>query len=691
MKTPPLGIDLGTTYSAVAYIDEVTGRPTAIKTIDDKSSLASVVAVDQGQVQAVGDLALNRWFADGDHVARWIKRSMGDPDYRFQGLSPEEVSAAILKSLKASAELHFGCPVTETVITCPAYFGSNEIQSTLRAGELAGFKVLEIIKEPTAAAVYFGVDHMQEDETILVCDLGGGTYDATILHHSKGTFRPLATTGDREMGGHDWTSDLMDLVSDRFYDQTGIDLKTDLAAGQILYEECERAKRELQKVADVCVNCASQGKSASIKITRQEFEDRGEWRMQHLVTVTNQALEKAGLSWDGISRILLVGGSSRLRRLSMVLEEASGKRPQQSSDPDLSVAFGAAICAAGKVRPKNARPSLVEKGKTVLVVPEIKRIIARALGTRVLEWRGGVPRIANALLIPHSTEIPESGLETSREDFEISSNGQKCIDVPVVEFEDDDDFELLGNFRFTCPVNAKRGDRIKIIFHYDKNTIATLKATDARSGRLLDVQQIKYEEPDLAVCRAQPKPRWVVFAIDASGSMDSNNKFQNAKQAVLANARQLLGSGAADCLVAVVSFASSAEKICDPTSDFAEIESAVKGMSTGSTTSMDEGIRLATEILLTAPPGTDRDIVLLTDGVPDDDRRSDTRTAAEDAKSSAISLCTLGIGSDDVDKNFLDELTPLSLVIERGGDFSGSMHTLLTRSASVRSGGLVTL
>src|SRR6185436_4600375 len=221
-----VGIDLGTTFSSVAYVDE-QGTPLVIPNAEGATSTPSVVLVDNGRI-VVGEVALNQWKIDETHVVRWIKRAMGDPHYRFQGLSAVEISAEILKVLKADAELDLGQPVTEAVITCPAYFASIEIESTKEAGELAGFHVREIVKEPTAAAVHYGVEQMCEGEKVLVCDLGGGTFDATVLAFEKGCFVPLASMGDRRLGGHDWTSDLVDLVAERVAEAGGDDPRFDL-------------------------------------------------------------------------------------------------------------------------------------------------------------------------------------------------------------------------------------------------------------------------------------------------------------------------------------------------------------------------------------------------------------------------------------------------------------------------------
>lgn len=680
MDTPILGIDLGTTFSSAAYVDEKTGLPTAIETSDGSNTLASVVEVSNGQVKTVGSSALSKWIVDELHVVRWIKRAMGRPDYRFQGLSAPEISAAILRVLKADAERHFKAPVQRAVITCPAYFGAVEREATLKAGELAGLVVDRLVEEPSAAAVHFGVNHMNDGERILVCDLGGGTYDVTILHYENGVFKQLETMGDRQMGGHDWTTDLVTMVQERFYSDTGLDLKDDLVASQVLYEECEKAKRQFARADTVVIRCASQGQSRDVTVLRKDLEAATEWRMQHLVGITVKALEKASIGWNDLRWVLLVGGSSRLHRMALAIEEVSGIKPQISTEPDLSVAYGAASIAAGKVRRK-ARPDLVATQRTTpdLIVPvTVLSSLSRSLGTRTIVWEDGKPRIANALLISHGTPLPEAGLTKSRDNFEISATGQQSIDVPVVEFESDTDFDLRGNYRFTCARSTNRGDRVKVTFHYDKNKIVQVEAVDVQSGVALSRSEVSYQEPDLTACIPPRKPRLVVFAIDVSGSMDSHGKLPSAQQGVIQNARALLGGGSAN-QVAVVSFSGDADVVCQPTSNLAEIERCVQGMSTRDTTAMDKGLVTALGVALAAPAGVDRDIVLVTDGMPDE--RQDALDAARHVQQQGINLYMLGVGSDDVDLTFLQQMTPRSFVVDQAADISKWMTTLLTQTA----------
>jgi molecular chaperone DnaK len=683
MENIVVGIDLGTTFSAVAYVDE-NGNPKVIPNADGKTTTPSVVMIENGQI-VVGELALNQWVTKQDCVVRWIKRQIGNNDYRFQGFSPVQISAEILKTLRGDAQVSLGVPVEEAVITCPAYFSALEVENTKRAGELAGLTVKEIVKEPTAAAVHYGVDHMHDGETILVCDLGGGTYDATVLSYEKGIFIPRASMGDRQLGGHDWTMDFVELVAEHFVQAGEEDPRNDLVAGEMLYESCEQAKRDFARVTEVSIPCQIRGRIEQLKVSREEFEAKAEARILALVSWSEQAIEKASLTWRKIDKILLVGGSSRLRRVSLALEQVAGKKPTLVREPDLSVALGAAIIARGKVRSRRLLGGLVDAPKGGLVEVITKRILERHLGTRIFVSDGDRPAIANALLIPRGTELPAS---RTAGDFQIAVNGQKVFDVPIVEFEheSDIDIEIFHNFRFHCQQDAKKGDRIVVTFQHDANGVPSVTAMDERSRQLLRVERLPYEEPNLEeVMRIRVKPRWVVFAVDTSGSMQGI-KMESAKRAVVENAKSLLAVPQSGCKVGVVRFDSDVEVICRPTADLREIEDTVSGMHTGGTTHMDEGIQQAVELVMGAPAGTDRDVVMVTDGQPDDDRRRGTLDAAAWAKDRGVTLSTVGIGSQEIDFRFLSELTPFSLVIDQvgQGQLSDSMMTLLTKAVAAR-------
>lgn len=676
-----LGIDLGTTFSTAAYVDE-SGEPIAIPNADGKLTTPSVVYIKEGEI-VVGEPALNHWVSDQEHVIRWVKRAMGRKDFNFLGFNAVEISAEILKQLKVDAEAYLQAELRKAVITCPAYFAALEIENTKKAGEFAGFQIKEIIKEPTAAAVYYGVENMQDGEKVLVCDLGGGTYDATLLAYQNGIFTPLASDGDRKLGGHDWTMDLVGIVSDRFLFEFGEDPNTDLVAAQVLYEDCERAKRDFARHERVTIPCSYHGLRGVYTITRDEFEETTEFRIQKLIMYSDAALVKAQMKWSDLDAILLVGGSSRLRRMGLALHEASGIKPVQSNKPDLAVALGAAVLAKGQVRRrKSMTDGLVDASGGGLIEVVYERIIARSLGTRAIVFdQHNHPTISNSLIIPHSTKAP---VTLSREDFEISVNDQETFEIPVVEFENDFDYDPVDNFCFTCLPDARNGDRIRVTFHYDESGIPKVEAVDVKTGAALKGERKEYEEPDPTLI-VRVRPRWVVFAIDVSWSMEGA-KLKSAREALIDNARQLLERPGGECQVGIVSFSSTAKIVCEPTNDLNRVMAAARSLTAESLTSMDEGIDLAIQIVSRAPEGTDRDVVMLTDGMPDESRKQTTVQAAQRAGKKNITLSSIGVGKQDVDLDFLQSLTKNALVIEVTGNMGEAMGRLLTQSAKARGG-----
>jgi len=672
-----IGIDLGTTFSAAAFVDE-RGVAQMIP-IDDQMTLPSVVLIDGAQ-SVVGELAMNQWVTNEAHVVRWIKRSMGDLSYRFQGKNAIEISAEILKTIRHAAELHLGQAVDEAVITCPAYFNALEIENTKRAGELAGFRVREIVKEPTAAAVYYGVENMRDGQKVLVCDLGGGTYDATLLALQGGVFRPLASMGDRKLGGHDWTVELESMVAERFLDKHGKDPRDDLVAGQMLYEACERAKRDLARSDTVSIPCPAHGITEHVTVTRREFEDRNEHRIGRMVVWSDEAVQKAGLGWADVDTILLVGGSSRLRRMGEALAEASGKTPVQVNKPDLAVALGAAVLARGRVLSR--RPGgLAEGPRGGLVEVAFERIIPRNMGTRVIKSGPG-HAIANAQIIPHGTQAP---CDCSRDDFQVTYDRQEYFDVPVVEFEGEDDRpDGIKSYRCRCPNGAARGDRVRVTFHYDPSGVITADAVDLKTGQRLVLEERPYEEPDLSQSRAASEPRWVVFALDVSSSMDGD-KIVDARKAVIQSGRDLLSDGGTGAQIGLVAFGSSAEVRCPPSADFAKFERVTAMTETWGTTAMDQGIDCAVDLVSRAPAGVKRQIVMVTDGMPNDPQR--TLAAAQRAKSQGVELLILGF-EGEVDQDFLNQLSPHTLMIQNAGAIQGGIANLLSLSSSAGRGGL---
>jgi molecular chaperone DnaK len=662
-----VGIDLGTTFSAIATVNEDL-QPEIIRNADDQLFTPSAVLIDGDEI-VVGEIAVNQWITNEEHVVRWIKRSIGSDDYRFQGMSPIEISAQILMVLKNDAERINGRPIDEAVITCPAYFNTTEIENTKLAGEMAGLNVREIVKEPTAAAIYYGIDNMKEGEVVMVCDLGGGTYDATVLKLENGVFQPITTKGNRTLGGHDWTSELRRVVCEQFMDEDkdNDDPRNDLLVNQILYEECEKAKRAFSTIPKTIITFNFQGKSHQVEFSRNDFENATEWLIDKMVNCTEETLEKAGLAWSNLDNILLVGGSSRLRKMSEALRDVSGITPVRGDKPDYMVALGAAIMARGKVRPHGG---LVEdSGGLTLddeggLVIDYARTTSRAMGTRVLCFENNEYSIVNALIIPHSADVPAEGLSRSREDLEMAVDNQQCFDVPVVEFESDYESDVKGNFCFVCPSGVKKGDLITIIFHYDVNCIVSVEAIYQKTGEKLPFEIKEYEDPDIDKIRISMKinPTYVVFALDISYSMESYNLIDIAKQALIEQVDNLISTHGDAIQIGIVTFGSYAEVVSTLTSDKTKLKNDISGISISGCTAMAEGMEEACKLLKSVTEDAKKYIVLLTDGMPDEEDRCLAMT--NKIKADGIELAAVSLDSDGVDDVYLKKLTPLNFTID---------------------------
>lgn len=666
-----VGIDLGTTFSAVAYVAE-DGRPHVVANSEGKPLTPSVVLIEDDQI-VVGELAANQMIVKEERVARCIKRCMWDDSYRFCGLTPIEISAEILKKLKRDTEAALATTVGCAVITCPAYFAANEVENTRRAGRLAGFEVQEIVREPTAAAVYYGVEHLSEGERVLVYDLGGGTFDTTILQLRNGTFCPVATLGDRQLGGHDWTIDLVNHVAREVTLATGTDPLDEPIVHQMLYERCETAKRDLAKLDRVVVCCPVGGRLHEVSIDIHTFNALTESRIRRTIDSCRDVLNKAKppLRWSDVDKILPVGGSTRLRRVAEALQEVSGKQPVQIGEVDTAVALGAAILAKGMVRPHRGMTTVGGGGFAGMVPVRFERSCPRNLGTRIIVWDGNQGRIENSTIIPYHTPVPA---EQTRGDYATSMTNQPHFDVPIVEFDGIGEDVILGTYRFCCRPGTPTRSPIAVTFRYDRDAAVEVRAKDLSSGEELRGEKVSYVEPDQGQLRR--KPRDIVFALDVSGSMDGE-KLVRAKEALRATASALL-EGGQGVRVALVTFATTAARCCDLTGELEPLAAAVGRMNAVGSTRMDSGIACAAEML--CPNAGERacEIALVTDGMPDS--KDLAIEAAEEARRAGIRISAVGIGSGSVDEQFLRQIASGVLMIDSADQLSAALPALLTES-----------
>ncbi|WP_299077930.1 molecular chaperone DnaK [uncultured Fretibacterium sp.] len=474
-----VGIDLGTTNSCIAV--QEGDQTTIIANSEGMRTTPSVVAFTKDGERLVGQLAKRQAIVNADHTIMSIKREMGT-DYRVdidgKKYSPQEISAMILQKLKRDAEDYLGEPVTQAVITVPAYFTDAQRQATKDAGTIAGLEVLRIINEPTAACLAYG-ENKKEEHKILVFDLGGGTFDVSILDVGEGVFEVLATAGDNRLGGDDWDNRIVDWMTAEFKRSEGIDLKNDRMAMQRLREAAEKAKVELSSMTETTISLpfitANQSgpKHLEMKLTRAKFEEMTADLMDRTITPTKRALEDSGLKSSEVDKILLVGGSTRMPMVQKKIVELLGKEPTKGINPDECVAAGAAIQGA------------ILKGdhKDIVLVD----VTPLSLG---LETLGGV----FTKVIERNTAIPVSKSQV----FTTAANNQTQVEILVLQGERSmaADNVKLGQFVLDGIPPAPRGiPQVEVTFNIDVNGILNVSAKDKGTGK---AQKITIQSSNLS-------------------------------------------------------------------------------------------------------------------------------------------------------------------------------------------------
>jgi len=462
-----IGIDLGTTNSVVAVMEG--GKPTVIANAEGMRTTPSIVGFSKTGERLVGQLAKRQAILNPDKTVASIKRHMGE-DYKVtidgKDYTPQEISAMILRKLADDASAYLGEKVTSAVITVPAYFNDAQRQATKDAGKIAGLDVLRIVNEPTAAALAYGLEK-DKSEKVLVFDLGGGTFDVSILEIGDGVHEVLSTSGDTHLGGDDFDQKVMDWMCEEFKKQEGIDLRNDKQAMQRIKEAAEKAKCELSSVMETNINLpfitadANGPKHLDLSLTRAKFEDLSRDLLNRCKTPVETALRDAGVSKSDIDEVVLVGGSSRIPAVQQLVKEYTGKEPNQSVNPDEVVAVGAAVQAG-------------------VLAGEVKDIVLLDVTplTLGIETLGGVM----TPLVPRNTTIPVSKSQV----FSTAENNQTAVDIMVYQGERPmaRDNKSLGMFRLDGIAPAMRGiPQIEVTFDIDANGIVNVSAKDKATNK----------------------------------------------------------------------------------------------------------------------------------------------------------------------------------------------------------------
>ena len=518
-----IGIDLGTTNSCVAVMEG--GEPVVITNSEGARTTPSVVSFQANGERLVGQIAKRQAITNPEHTIISIKREMGT-DHKThvddKVYSPQEISAMILQKIKADAEAYLGEPVTQAVITVPAYFNDAQRQATKDAGRIAGLEVLRIINEPTAASLAYGLDKTDHSEKIFVYDLGGGTFDVSILELGDGVFEVLSTNGDTHLGGDDFDQKIIDYIANDFKSQYGIDLRNDKSAVQRLKEAAEKAKIELSSSMQTNINLpfitadATGPKHIDMNLTRAKFNELTHDLVQRSIEPMKKALSDAGLSISQIDKVILVGGSTRIPAVQEAVKNFTGKEPSKGVNPDECVAMGAAIQAG----------VLTGEVKDVLLLD----VTPLTLG---IETLGGVA----TPLIERNTTIPAKKSQV----FSTAADGQTSVEIHVVQGERQmaADNKTLGRFTLSGIAPAPRGiPQIEVTFDIDANGIVKVSAMDKGTGKEANITitastNLSDEEVDRAVKEAER------FAEEDKKRKESIETKNNADQLTYQTEKQL--------------------------------------------------------------------------------------------------------------------------------------------------------
>ncbi|MBD8070712.1 Hsp70 family protein [Bacillus sp. PS06] len=481
-----IGIDLGTTNSAVAYIDE-NGNPAIVPNREGERVTPSVIFFEDG-TPVIGSTAKSIATSDPGNTVQFIKRHMGNSSYKFpldtgDVFTPEELSAIILKRLKVDAEEALGCTVNDAVITVPAYFDDAQRKATQDAGKIAGMNVLKVINEPTAAALAYGLANRDKQQNIMVYDLGGGTFDVTIIQLNQDEIVVKATGGDRNLGGFDFDNKIFEFVEQKFEEEHGLDLYDDLNAVQDLREKAEACKKMLSSRKKSVITLSSQGKTVKVDITKDDFDAMLSPLLNRTTLIMKNVLMDAEMNWSDIDKILLVGGSTRVPAVSEVIEKMSGIQPSKDVNPDEVVALGAAV-QGSLLEVKGSNSSGEEKPVHKTRVVDVN---SHSLGMLIVNSQTN--QMMNQIILKRNTPIPAERYDV----FSTVRDGQQFIHVQLTEGEDEDPefVKIIGESDIDLGEPKQEGYPVRFILSYDENGVIHVFGKDEHTGKHLGEMHIE--------------------------------------------------------------------------------------------------------------------------------------------------------------------------------------------------------
>jgi len=481
-KVLAVGIDLGTTYSSLSFMNDY-GEPEILLNSEGERLTPSAVFFDEGSI-VVGEIAKENSLSYPDKVVMFAKREMGNPqwhyDYRGERLTPIEISSLILKKLKNDAETTFNQEIPYAVITVPAYFDDSRRRATITAGELAKFKILKLINEPTAAAIAFGLTRAEKDETVLIYDLGGGTFDVTLMRvEDKGSnIRIIASEGDHQLGGKDFDDAIIKISADVFEQEHGFNPTDDLIDFQQLRKDSEKAKKELSIRKRTSLIVRSRGYRSQVVITQDQFNESIKSKIETTSALIRTLLRTAGVQAEKIDRVLMIGGSTRIPLVRETVEKLLGISPDVSVNPDEAVCLGAAIVASKEMlqlKPSETTHIVKEKIGALQIVD----VVSHSIGIEAAV--PGTNQMINSILIKKNSPIPT---EVSKE-FVTQTYNQTGIQIKVFqgEFQNPSLCNPIGNFVMSgLPPGRPPGKKVRVTLSCTTNGVIEIFARDIESG-----------------------------------------------------------------------------------------------------------------------------------------------------------------------------------------------------------------
>lgn len=690
-----VGIDLGTTFSAVARINTNTGKPEVIKNSFDSPVTPSVLCFEPDGRVLFGEDAKGMQGMGNTNAVAFFKRNMGNDQFcvEFFGktYSATELSAILLKNLVKEAEQSCGERIDSAVITVPAYFTHKERQATIEAGKKAGLNVLAIINEPTAAAFAYGLNEKAGEQTVLIYDLGGGTFDVTIARINKNEIKILGSDGNHELGGKDWDDCIARYLAQQFLEEYGVDLGEDDEMAASLLVTAESVKKQLTSKDEVRVPITYKDIRGNIAITETLFEDISDFLIGETKDLTNGLIESVGLAWPDITGAILVGGSTRMRMVHNYVRDMSGKEPLAGVNVDEAVALGAAIRANIENDGKSVSNGILGKLGTrkqaeVIGARAVSDVSAHALGMIAVSEDG--ERYVNSVIIPKNTTIPA---ERKRSYHFRTRARDNELEVYVLQgaYERPLDNTILDKYTITKIEKVDKGTSvIEVSYQYNSNGVVDVSAVQTETGRQLPVR-IEKVPKDMSWTDGSPKDQAeagappeieVLLAVDLSGSM-SGDPVKKAQDAMIEFVNQM---DAGFAKVGVLSFADRTKMVIRPTGDFKRVIREIHSIKVGDVGICNEAEPFTDALSVLQGGWFDRNrdkiryLVVLTDGVWDNPGYAIKQ--AKRCHAGGIEVMALGFGGADY--SFLKQIAStegfasLTNLSELTGSFSRIAQTI---------------